>query len=401
MSLTNTPQSYGAVARTLHWLTALLILTAIPLGLVASDLPYDTAAALAQKAQVFSLHKTVGVAAFAVAVLRILWALTQARPVPVHPGRRAETLLADLVHWSLYIALVAVPLSGWIEHAATEGFAPILWPLGQGLPLVPKSETLARLVAGAHLLFGKLLIGAILLHVAGALKHAVIDRDGTLARMTRGTAAPARATAAAHGKGPAAVALAIYVAAAGAVVALGGNGAPPVPQTAGTATETVPATAASGNWAVTEGTLGFTIRQMGADVQGTFGTWTADIAFDPGTGTGSVTVAIDVASLTLGSVTQQALSADFFDAAGYPAATFTATIRPDAGAFVAEGTLTLRGVTVPVTLPFALDLDGKTARMSGAVVLERLAYGIGQKYPDGQSVGTSAAVRVALTATRK
>ena len=140
MPAQNTLQRYGSVARTLHWLTALLILTAIPLGLVATDMPFDTGEALAAKANLFSIHKTVGVAAFFVALIRILWAFTQPRPVPLHPDRRAETWLADLVHWMLYVSMLAVPLSGWVHNAAVTGFAPILWPFGQTLPFVPQSE---------------------------------------------------------------------------------------------------------------------------------------------------------------------------------------------------------------------------------------------------------------------
>ena len=75
----------AASTKTFHWLTALLILTLIPLGWYANQLPFDTGAELAFKAQLFSYHKTLGVAAFFVALLRILWALTQPKPAPLHP----------------------------------------------------------------------------------------------------------------------------------------------------------------------------------------------------------------------------------------------------------------------------------------------------------------------------
>ncbi len=55
------------------------------------------------------------------------------------------------------------------------GFAPIWWPFGQGLPFVPQSETVAKIAGSAHWWFSKLMIAAILLHVAGALKHHLID----------------------------------------------------------------------------------------------------------------------------------------------------------------------------------------------------------------------------------
>ncbi|WP_207103156.1 cytochrome b, partial [Paracoccus shandongensis] len=203
----NTPRRYGGIARTLHWLTALIIGGNIALGLAANRLPLE---AIDAKVRLFSLHKTLGIAAFAVAGIRILWAVSQPRPLPVHPERRLETFLAESVHWILYAALLLVPLSGWIEHAATEGYAPILWPLGQGLPLVPKSPHLAETMASVHQTFAWLLIGAVALHVAGALKHALIDRDGVLARMLRGR--PAGPATARRHRTPALAAIAVFAA---------------------------------------------------------------------------------------------------------------------------------------------------------------------------------------------
>lgn len=393
MPLTNTATRFGTVARALHWLTALLILTAIPLGLYAQSLPYDTSEALAVKAQVFSLHKTLGVAVFFVALARILWALTQDRPVPLHPERRAETAVADLVHWTLYISLLAVPLSGWVHHAATTGFAPILWPFGQGLPLVPQSAMVEHVAATMHWLFGKVLIGAILCHVAGALKHHLLDRDATLRRMVIGHDAPDIPQAARHGVLPVLAAVAIYAAGAGLAVALART--EPAAETAA-----APA-ATAGNWQVTGGTLTFSIRQMGADVQGSFAIWSADIAFDETTGTGNVTVTIDTTSLALGSVTAQAIAPDFLDTAAQPRATFRAAIRPEGEAFVAEGTLDLRGQNQPVSLPFTLAVADGTATMQGSTTLDRRAFGIGAKYTDEATVGFLAAVTVNLTATRR
>ena len=59
----------------------------------------------------------------------------------MNADQKLERFAAETVHWVLYGALVIVPLSGWISHAAAAGFAPIWWPFGQGLPLVPKART--------------------------------------------------------------------------------------------------------------------------------------------------------------------------------------------------------------------------------------------------------------------
>jgi cytochrome b561/polyisoprenoid-binding protein YceI len=400
--LTNTKTRYGLVARSLHWLVALLIFANFPLGLIANDLPHDTSEALAQKAALFSVHKTIGVAVFCLAVLRILWALTQPHPAPVHPERRFEGFVAALVHWLLYAALVIVPLSGWVEHAALDGFAPILWPLGQGLPFVPKSEGLAAVAGATHWLFTKILFVTVALHILGALKHALIDRDGVLARMVSGAeAGPAGSRG--PGAGPALAAGLVLVAAGFGAGMLGASRAPePAAGAAAPAAGAAPAVAAApaGTWQVQEGTLGFALAQMGQTVEGRFAGWTAEIAFDETLGTGEVTVQIDTGSLHLAAVTDQAKAPEFFDVAAFPTATFRASIAPAGEAFAATGTLTLRGVEKPVTLPFTLKIEGEQATMAGAVTLDRRDFGMGPSYKDEATVGFATTVKVALTARR-
>lgn len=394
----NTPHSYGAVARTFHWLTALLILTAIPLGLYAESLPYDTSTALARKAQLFSLHKTLGVAAFFLAAGRILWALTQPRPAPLHPHRRTETLAAELVHWMLYISLLAVPLTGWVHHAATTGFAPILWPFGDNLPFVPKSEPVAEVASGMHWLFTKLMIASIALHILGALKHAVIDRDGTLSRMAFGTPAGSEAG---HPRAPMLVAFTLFALGTAAAVSLS---APPqtLTETAPAPQADAPAPAAAGNWQVEAGTLAFTVIQMGSEVQGHFPDWQAEITFDPAATTGNrVRVAIDTTTLELGAVTDQARGPEFFDVAIHKQAVFEAEILPASTGYEAKGTLTLHGVTVPVSLPFTLTLVPDTAQMTGSTTLDRRDFGMGTAYTDESSVGFSVRVDASLSARRR
>ena len=398
MSLVNTPTSFGSLSRSLHWLTALLILTAIPLGLIANSLPAD-ASTIASKTLLFSLHKTLGVVAFFLGLARILAALLQPHPLPLHPKAKIANALAALVHWMLYISLVAVPLTGWIHHAALSGFAPILWPFGQDLPFVEKSQITADLFAAAHWLFTKLLVASVLLHIAGALKHHLIDRDDTLRRMTRGLKAPLQASAKAANLVPMLCALAIYAAAAALVFQMQDK-APPA------ATAAPPQTASQalgGNWQVSQGSLGFDVKQMGAEIAGSFASWSAEISFDETTTSGpagEVLVMIDIGSLTLGAVTDQAKSADFFDVASYKTAQFKAQILAEAGSYQAVGILTIRGIARPLTLPFSLSLTGDTAQMQAAVSLDRRDFGIGAGFADESTVGFPVAVKIALTAER-
>ncbi len=396
MPIRNTKTSFGTVTRSFHWLTALVILTAMPLGLIANDLSSGPES-IALKAQLFSLHKTIGVVAFFLGVARILWAFGQTRPVPLNPDRRLETLLAEAVHLLLYLSLLIVPLSGWIHHAAVDGFVPILWPFGQGLPFVPKSEAVASLAGMAHWLFTKLLAAAIILHVLGAVKHHLIDRDATLRRMARGVSAPAVAAPHRARLGPLVLALGIYGAGAAVAVTLT---APPAPATS-TALQTQGAN--SGNWQVQTGSLGFRVTQMGAPVEGSFAGWTAEITFDDSIidgPAGRVEVVVDLASVNLGSVTEQVKGAEFFDVATHPTARFSADLIAGPSGTVATGRLQLRGAEQSFTLPFTLQITGAKAEMTGRLTLDRRDFGIGAGYSDEATVGFAVEIIITLTATR-
>ena len=398
----NSTTTYGSVTKSFHWLIALLVISMIPLGIFANGLPYDTGAALAFKAQMFSIHKTLGVFIFLTALARITWAISQPKPALLNADKRLEATLAELVHWSLYAALVLVPLTGWIHHAATTGFAPIWWPFGQGLPFVPKDDGLAHIFASLHIVFERVLAISIFLHVAGALKHHFIDKDITLKRMTLGTTEPDSVPAQHRTFLPIIGAVGAYLLAMVVGANLGMFAAPSPEQglaPAAPALETV-----ESGWTVQDGTLAITVRQLGSDVQGSFADWTAAINFsetpDANGRHGDVEVQIAIGSLTLGSVTGQAMGADFLDAATHSTAVFKADILADVENYIAEGTLTLKGMEIPVVFPFSLQIEGDKATMKGQTRLNRTSFNVGESYPDESSLGFDVAVEVTLTATR-
>ncbi|TQS72633.1 cytochrome B [Rhodobacteraceae bacterium] len=398
--LSNTNHSYGSLARGLHWAIALLIVTAIALGLYGESLPRN-AQTTATLQTVFSLHKTIGVSVLVLAVIRILWRLGQTKPTPLHPERRAETFVAEAMHYALYGAMIVMPVSGWISHAAHDGFAPILYPIGQNLPFVPKSEAVAGAAESVHKMSASVLYIALGLHVLGAFKHMVIDRDGTLGRMVSGRAAGAgEAAGHAHG-GAALLALSVW---AGVILA-GLLGFADSTNTRQAATTPGPAPqgqaqASAGNWVVQNGTLEFSVIQMGSPVSGSFGAWQAQITYDKETGTGDVSVDIDTTSLSLAAVTDQAKGPEFFDTDTYKTARFTAPITRvgNGPEHTAEGQLTMIGATAPVTLDFTLDIDGDTAHMQGKATLDRRDWDMGATYEDEGTVGYPVSVTVDLTA---
>lgn len=392
MPLSNSPTTYGSVARSLHWLTALLILSNIPLAYLAESLPRASDADVARVAITYSLHKTIGIAALIAALLRILWAVTQPNPAPLHPDRRVEAFLATTVHWSLYAAILIMPVTGWLYHAASAGFAPIWWPFGQTLPFVPKSDTLAAQFRALHGWSSKLLILSLVAHIAGALKHAIMDRDGTLARMVSGRAQPATTPAAPPSSlRPASLALFGWAALIAATLAFAPARSP----------ESVSASPTTGNWTVTTGSLTFTARIIGTDVTGALPPFSANITYDDTSRTGTVEATLPLAGLTMGAVTQQATGPEFFDLAHNPTALFKADIAEQGGQLAARGTLTLRGKTVPVALPFTLTLTGDQAAVAGEATLDRRDFGMGPNYKDESTVSFPVRVAVALSATRR
>ena len=150
--------------------------------------------------------------------------------------------------------------------------------------------------------------------------------------------------------------------------------------------------------------LGFTATMSGDAFQGSFRRWDAAIEFDPANLKASrATVTVDVASAVTGDgARDEALpSSDWFHARRFPRATFVtqSITRTGPNRYTAAGTLTLRGVTRPVTLPFTLAITGNTARMNGQLVLDRTAFGVGQgQWRTGAAVATRVTVNVAVTA---
>ncbi len=166
--------------------------------------------------------------------------------------------------------------------------------------------------------------------------------------------------------------------------------------------ETTAEIPAQTRWIVHRGTLKFTIRQLGREITGEFREWSAEIAYRPAPPmhdrAGLVKARINIPSLDIGPFTQQALGPDFFDAENHPTALFEADILPLIDGQEARGTLTLKGQTHPVIMPFWLSIDGNNARMQGEVTLDRLDFGIGSNLPDEDILGVEVRVGISLLA---
>ena len=176
MGLRSTAAAWGVVTRCFHWGMLLAYVGIIGVGVYMTDLPMSP-----QKLKVYALHKSVGLTLLGLAALRLLWRLGERRPTPA-PMPAWQQRAAGATHVLLYGLMFAVPLSGWLFNSAA-GF-PLQWFRLVNLPaLVAPDPGLKALARSAHGL-GVLLLAAIAtLHAAAALKHHVIDRDGTLTAM--------------------------------------------------------------------------------------------------------------------------------------------------------------------------------------------------------------------------
>ncbi len=177
----------------LHWLLAVAMIAMLAFGLVLEDMPRGEA-----KTALMWWHKGLGVAILAFAAWRLGWRMVNG--LPSLPGRRTagwQESVGLAVHWFLLLGTLVMPISGIVLSLAGGKPVDVL-----GLFTVaawPKNETLHEVGEAIHGLGGKLLILAIVLHVAGALKHHLVDRDGTLRRML-GASVPADTTATAQSR---------------------------------------------------------------------------------------------------------------------------------------------------------------------------------------------------------
>jgi cytochrome b561 len=168
---------YTRTAVALHWLIALLILAAIPLGMTMTELILSPT-----KLKLYSWHKWLGVGIFFLVVLRLAWRLWYRPPALPETMPGWQRAAAGLSHGLLYLLMLAIPLSGWLMSSA-KGFQTVwfgIWPIPD---LIGRDPAWGDFFEETHEALVGLLLGLLVLHVAAAIKHHVIGRDDVLTRM--------------------------------------------------------------------------------------------------------------------------------------------------------------------------------------------------------------------------
>jgi len=176
--LRSTSSRYGAGARLFHWLTVMLVVVAYVLS---SGDGYSLYSASADGLR--RIHETLGVFVFSVVVLRLIWRLIDSAPAK-QPMPRWMTLIALLVHFVLYVFLIAIPttavLGTWLEGI------PVTLPGFDIAPQITKAHGLGHLMMEIHATLGNAILWVAGVHTAGALFHYFYLRDEVFQSMIPG-----------------------------------------------------------------------------------------------------------------------------------------------------------------------------------------------------------------------
>ena len=194
----NNNTKYTNIAITLHWLIGIAILFMFILGWFMTELPKESAKTTSfdifnlglmtwevakeesPRAFYFNLHKSIGLTILMLIVLRMYWRFTHRPPAFLNSMKLWEKRLAKATHHSLYLLMFLIPLSGIIMSAGSK--YGIKW---FGLKVIPgfDDKAIRELFFEFHEIFGLLLLLLLIFHILGAIKHSIIDKDGTLRRM--------------------------------------------------------------------------------------------------------------------------------------------------------------------------------------------------------------------------
>ena len=410
-----TPSRYSYVAITLHWAIAVLILGQIAGGLYMHNLPNDAAA----KFDLYQLHKSFGVCVLVLSLARLGWRLINPAPALPQSMPGWQRFLARSVHWGFYVLIIATPLVGWAMVSVSPKDIPTLWFGLATVPHLPIVEAFAdraaaeELFAETHKLLALSILALLALHVTAAVKHAFIDRDGVVASM-----APRIGQLIGVGFiiAPLLALSTIYLQGKEASDATLPVDAPiefedVVPEESADFEVSASQTEAlkSHNWIVNadKSTLKFIGEEKGRRFEGVFGSFDADIVFDPeNLASSQINVVVNTASAATGDEIRDSTmpGSEWFDSQSIPTANFQSTSISHVGgnSYVADGTLTVKNIDKDIVLQFSVEFAGDTAVAVGSVDLIRTDFELGaaSAWLDEEIVSLDVRVEFLINATR-
>jgi len=176
-------KTYHPVSMAIHWLIVVLLLISIPMGKIMTEREFDSLNNV-----LYTLHWSIGLTVLALMVVRLGFRLVVPAPKPAASLEPWQRFLSHWTHIAIYVMLIVTPILGWLGKSAFGASA-------QGInvfylfyvpTLVPRNKEMAEFYFELHEISSFILIGLIVLHVAGALYHAVVQKDGVVGRMGLG-----------------------------------------------------------------------------------------------------------------------------------------------------------------------------------------------------------------------
>lgn len=387
----NNSPVYSWVARTLHWLTALLIFWAIVLGLVADALP-----ASPEQVLLFVLHKSAGITVLALVLVRLGWRVLNAPPPLDLPPAQAK--LAHMGHWGLYALMIVLPLTGWLLNSAA-GY-PFAWFNLVSVPFFPGvGEAQKPLFEQLHEVMFYVIAVAIAGHVVMLVVHKLSQDHNLLPRMLPRTSS-------------AGVLLLICVGLLGFTLYTANQARvneqlAQVNEPAQAQTLTSDrAQVSSPHWVLVpkDEQLTFTGYYSGEPFKGAIQSFVPNLYFDPSrVNQGVIDVDIDTASITtFNSDWDSSLKgSQWFATKKYPQAKYISeSIRTEGDGFVADGQLQLKGVVKPLTVRFQWQSQDDSAQFIGTALIDRRAFNIGSgSWAEDDSIGFEVVLDIQLELT--
>jgi cytochrome b561 len=169
--------AYPSSSKWLHWLVALCVLTTIPVAIAMGRVGEGPL-----QDSLYNLHKSLGVLIFVLMLARVANRVMVGAPAP-YPGlERWQHAVSSAVHGLLYVLLIAMAITGYVANCAYGAPTPF-FGLFDIPPIIGENEALSDKLFALHRWMGFATAGVAALHIAAALYHHFICRDGVLTRM--------------------------------------------------------------------------------------------------------------------------------------------------------------------------------------------------------------------------
>lgn len=177
MSQQGKTERYTLGLISLHWVIALLIIPLVSLSFFLEDLPKII------RPTAIMLHKSCGLTILVLMVVRLIYLFKSGRPTLPATMPRWEVLFARGVQLALYVSVIAMAMVGWIMSMLSNHTPVWFGVISLPLPGIVPNEAWADIFFQSHQIIAWVLIGLIGLHVVGALKHVIIDKDKVMDSM--------------------------------------------------------------------------------------------------------------------------------------------------------------------------------------------------------------------------